>query len=282
MKRFGKIYQVAKKERIIVLKTNKRLEYFHLTNKCMKDFKIYLEQKPYVIMMTEEEKTKAGHVKCRKVKYFEKIMSAAHYQTKVFYDLNDVKEGIKRIINRKENRLFLDLEFSLPLAQSRISSEIIQYGLVLENRKGEVVYSAESLLLPRNPKALNAKTLLFLSKTLSDFSSAATYAEFYVLMQEIMKTYHPRIYAWGENDILMLEKSFKQNNLPPLPVRKKYINLMLQVKNYYSLEQEGGLFKTYQELAKSADVNQMHDALEDSVIERKIFKLFQKEINKEI
>ena len=42
MKVYGKVHEVLKKERIISIEMQSRLEYFHMTNKNMKDFKSYL------------------------------------------------------------------------------------------------------------------------------------------------------------------------------------------------------------------------------------------------
>ena len=41
MKVYGKVHEVLKKERIISIEMQSRLEYFHMTNKNMKDFKSY-------------------------------------------------------------------------------------------------------------------------------------------------------------------------------------------------------------------------------------------------
>jgi hypothetical protein len=40
MRVYGKIHQVLKRERIISIVINSKLEYFHMTNKYMKDFKL--------------------------------------------------------------------------------------------------------------------------------------------------------------------------------------------------------------------------------------------------
>ena len=42
-----------------------------------------------------------------------------------------------------------------------------------------------------------------------------------------------------------------------------------------------GLFNTYKEMTNGENEEQIHDALEDAMIEREIFHLFKKEINKE-
>ena len=52
------------------------------------------------------------------------------------------------------------------------------------------------------------------------------------------------------------------------------------IKNYYSYKQEKGLFATYQEMTNTEETDQVHDALEDALIEREIFYLFKRDINK--
>ena len=51
------------------------------------------------------------------------------------------------------------------------------------------------------------------------------------------------------------------------------------IKNYYRYKQEKGLFSTYQEMTNTEETSQIHDALEDALIEREIFYIFKKEIN---
>ena len=51
------------------------------------------------------------------------------------------------------------------------------------------------------------------------------------------------------------------------------------IKNYYSYKQEKGLFATYQEMTNTTKIDQIHDALEDTIIEREIFHLFKNSFN---
>lgn len=281
MKIYGKIHEVLKRERIISIVINSKLEYFHMTNKFMKDFKLYLFKKPYVFMEVKDEYIIHNYHKCREIDHFIKIVLPTRKGNEIFYDISVIQDGVKALINRPQKRLFIDLEFSLFSPLSKGASEIVQYGLVLEDEEGNVILEDASLVKPFNQKALNIKTLLFLSRTLEDFEGACDYIEFYQLLRNIIEQYDPKIYAWGQNDILALENSFKVNHLKPLDIRNRYINLMHVIKNYYSYKQEKGLFATYQEMTNSAETDQIHDAFEDAVIERKIFNIFKKEINEE-
>lgn len=280
MKVYGKVHEVLKRERLISIEIDTRLEFFHMTNKNMKDFKTYLFQKPYVFMEVNDEYIIHSYHRCREIDHFLKISKPTRRGTQVFFDMAVIQEGVKELINRPENRLFIDLEFSLVSPLSKGACEIVQYGFVLEDKDGNVILKDASLVRPCNPNALNVKTLLFLSRTLEDFDNACSYIEFYQLMASIIEQYDPKIFAWGNNDILTMESSFKINHLKPLNIRKRYINLMKVIKNYYSYKQEKGLFSTYQEMTKSPETDQIHDAFEDADIERRIFHLFQEEINK--
>ncbi len=280
MKIYGKIHQVLKRERIISIVINGRLEYFHMTNKFMKDFKMYLFKKPYVFIDVQEQYNIYSYHRCREINHFIKVVLPTRKGNEIFYDISVIQDGVKALINRPQNRLFIDLEFSLVSPLSRGASEIVQYGLILEDYEGNVLLEQSALVKPNNKKALNIKTLLFLSRSLEDFEQAIDYIEFYQLLSNIIEQYNPKIFAWGQNDILALENSFKVNHLKPLDIRNRYINLMHVIKNYYSYKQEKGLFATYQEMTNGEQTSQIHDALEDTVIEREIFHLFKKEINK--
>ena len=234
MKIYGKIHQILKRERIISIVINSKLEYFHMTNRFMKDFKIYLFKKPYVFMEVNEEYVVHNYHKCREIDHFIKIVLPTRRGNEVFYDVSIIQDGVKSLINKPQNRLFIDLEFSMVSPLSRGASEIVQYGFILEDKDGNIIMEDSSLVNPQNKKALNIKTLLFLSRTLEDFESACEYIEFYQLLDNIIKEYDPKIYAWGQNDILALESSFKVNHLKPLDIRNRYINLMHVIKNYYS------------------------------------------------
>lgn len=280
MKVYGKVHEVLKKERIISIVIQSRLEYFHMTNKNMKDFKAYLFKKPYVFIDVLEDYVVHSSHKCREIDHFIKIVLPTRRGNEVFYDISIIQEGVKNLINQPQNRLFIDLEFSLVSPLSRGASEIVQYGIVLEDADGKVIFEDASLVMPMNKKALNVKTLLFLSRSLDDFDEACSYIEFYQLIKRLIDQYNPKIIAWGKNDILTMENSFKINHLKPLDIRNRYMNLMQIIKNYYSYKQEKGLFATYQEMTNVEEEDQIHDALEDAVIERKIFHLFKEEINK--
>ena len=177
--------------------------------------------------------------------------------------------------------MFLDLEFTLPSSNSYHTLEIVQYGLVVEDKDGNVILEDSSLIKPLRRSALNNRTLKFLSLEYKDFNNACSYIEFYQLLESCIKNYDVKIICWGRNDILALEQSFKLYHLRPLDIRNRYMNLMQIIKNYYNHKQELGLFNTYQELTNTEETTQTHNAFEDAMITREIFHIFKRRINED-
>lgn len=278
MKVYGKVYKVLKKERLISIIVNNKLEFYHMTNKNMKEFKAYLYKTPYVSFDCSDIKTQYDQYRVYEINYFEKILVPSRSRSKVYYDLNIIRDGLRQIINKPINRLFLDLEFSLP-SYGNSHIEILQYGMIVEDHQGNIILEKSSLLKPLRKNSLNQRTLNFLNLEYKDFNDAPSYIEFYQLLQKAIKDYDVKIIAWGKNDILALEQSFKTNHLQPLDVRSRYINLMQIIKNFYNQKQEIGLFATYQEFSNQEPTVQSHNAFEDATIAREIFHIFKSKIN---
>lgn len=279
MKAYGKIVDIDYHQRYIVINHQDRKRFYYLSKKLINDYKNYLYQKPYVVMDISEKLTRLQGFIAHEVNHFIKIFVPHRYKHITYYHLANIQKEIRALINKPSYKLFLDLEFSLPGNNGRPSSEIVQYGMVLEDPKGEIIFEESSLLRPYQDKALNTRTLLFLSRIYSDFNDAPSYIEFYQSLERCIRDYDVKIIAWGVGDIMAMQKSFKFNHLMPLPLRGRYINLMQVIKNYYNERQEKGLFNTYQEYTKQPLSIQAHDAMEDAKIAREIYHLFKAEIN---
>ena len=280
MRVYGKVYNVNRKERLISIIIKNRLLSFHMTNKNMRDFKTYLNKLPYVFLNVFDEKIKANGRVYYEINYFIKIIVPRINRSDIYYDLSMIQKGVKSLLNREQKRLFLDLEFTLPNNSHQVP-EIIQYGMVVEDEEGNVMFEDSSLIRPNRKSSINIRTLKFLSLEYKDFKKACSYIEFYQLLEKWINEYDVKIIAWGKNDILTLEKSFKINHLKPLDIRNRYMNLMQIMKNYYNSKQEMGLFNTYQELTDSEEVVQSHNAFEDAIVMRDIYHIFKIKINNE-
>ena len=281
MKVYGKVYKILRKERLISIIINNRLQYFHMTNKNMKDFKNYLYKKPYVFLSCEDQSIKVNGYKANEIEYFIKIIVPRPKRSNIYYDISMIRRGVKSLINKPEAKMFLDLEFSLPASSGYHVLEIIQYGLVVEDKDGNIILEDTSLIKPLRRSALNNRTLKFLSLEYKDFNNACSYIEFYQLLESCIRDYDVKIICWGKNDILALEQSFKLYHLRSLDIRNRYMNLMQIMKNYYNYKQEMGLFNTYQEIAQVEETVQTHNAFEDAMIAREIYHIFKKRINED-
>lgn len=280
MKVYGKVYSVNRKERLISMIINKRLMSFHMTNKNMRDFKSYLDKMPYVFLDIFDEKIKNNGKIYFEINYFIKIVVPRLIRSDVYYDLSMIRKGVKSLLNREQTKMFLDLEFTLPYSSHQLP-EIVQYGLVIEDINNDVIFEDTCLVKPTKKSSLNKRTLKFLSLEYKDFDNACSYIEFYQMLERLIYEHDVKIIAWGKNDILTLEKSFKINHLKPLDIRNRYMNLMQIMKNYYNNKQEMGLFSTYKELTNAEAIHQSHNAFEDALIMREIFHIFRKNINNE-
>ncbi|MGD9605400.1 MAG: hypothetical protein AB7V00_04530 [Bacilli bacterium] len=277
---YGKVIATNPKDRIIKLLCTNKMCYLHLTRRQFKDYGVYFYQSPYVFITVGEQRKLYGNQLCYDVSYFRKIVKGTRTQKETYYNIEVIRQGLKQLLGKTKNKLFLDLEFSLPSYYQTMMHipEILQYGIVIENEKNQIVFQDGSLVKPLRKFAINNRTLKFLSKTNEQFDGAKSYIEFYQLLEKCINDYNPKVIAWGKNDILTMEQSFRLNHLKPLEVRSRYINLMQVIKNYYNTSTDLGLFSTYQDMSKQVLDEQQHDAMEDALLAREIYHLFSQKI----
>lgn len=284
MKIYGKILKTYHKERIIKVLTRKKIYYLYMSRKFFKDFGPYFYMKPYIFVNIKEEKKQYGSFYAYEIISFNKVIESRKRERKVYYDIETIRKGVRRVISNNIYKLFLDLEFSLPsYFQTKAHvPEIVQYGMVLEDPEGNIILEDGNLVKPLKSYSLNLRTYKFLNKTKEDFESACSYIEFYQSLERIIVEYDVKIIAWGRNDILTMEKSFEINKLKPLDIRNRYINLMQVVKNYYNYKADLGLFSTYEEMSGIQPERQTHDALEDALLTREIYRIFRQIVESEV
>ncbi len=283
----GRIVETIAKERVVKLLSSDSIIYLYFQRKDFKEFGPYFFDKPYVFVEVSDKRKNIGGVMTREVIRFQRIVQPSYYtfktKRKIYYDIEAIKKGVKTLINKPHNKLFIDLEFTMPAYYQTMPhvQEIIQYGIVVEDKKGNIVFEDSSLVRPKKPYNLNGRTLKFLSRKRGDFEIACSYREFYDVLKTCIKKYNPKVYAWGRSDILAIEQSFSINKMPPIDIKSRHINLMHVIKNYYNLKDEMGLFQTYEEMAEMDLAPQQHDALEDAMVTREIFRMFKDKINQE-
>lgn len=280
MKVYGKIVKTLPKERIIKVLSKKKIHYFYMSRKLFKDFGPYFYYNPYIFVNVSAEKKQYGDYHCHEIDSFNKIVQSTKRDKVVYYNLAAIRKGVRNLLLKTKNKLFLDLEYSLPPYYQSFShvAEIIQYGIVVEDESGNIIFEDGSLVKPQKRYSLNRRTLKFIGKKREDFNGACDYKEFYNLLKWCIEKYDAKIIAWGRNDILALENSFKINRINDLDIRNRYINFMQVMKNYYNIKIDLGLFNTYQELSGVEMEEQKHDALEDAMLVREIYRIFKEKV----
>ncbi len=278
---YGKVLSVQPKTRFIKLIYKNRLYNIYLATGTFKEYGPYFYDEPYVVLRLEKKPKMIRKTLCYEVRKFIKIANYSFRRNQVLFNIRLVREDIRNFINKQENKIFIDLEFSLPSSFSSIRhcAEIVQYGIIVENKDGKIAFQDSSLVKPLRPAALNNRTLKFLSKSIEDFNEACSYIEFYQLLESIIEKYDAKIYAWGRNDLFTMEKSFSINHISKLDIRKRYINLMNLIKTFANTKQDLGLFNTYEKYTGQELKKQTHDALEDAYLAREIFRIFKEKVN---
>jgi sporulation inhibitor KapD len=280
MKVYGKIVKTLPKERIIKVLGQNKIHYLYMSRKFFKDFGPYFYYNPYVFVNVSAEKKQFGDYHCQEIDSFNKIVQSTKREKIVYYNLDAIKKGVRNLLLNTKNKMFLDLEYSLPPYYQTFNhvAEIVQYGIVIEDENGNIVFEDGALVKPQKKYALNRRTLKFINRKAEDSDNACTYGEFYNLIKWCIAKYDVKIIAWGRNDILALENSFKINRINDLDIRNRYVNFMQVIKNYYNIKTDLGLFNTYQEISGVVMEPQKHDALEDAMLVREIYRIFKEKV----
>lgn len=282
----GKIRKIHTEDRVFEMLIKGKIEFFYLSRSQMKKFNMYLQPGLFVYFVCKKEAVVHSKFKAYEVINFTKMVSIKGNRRTVYFDINTIKKGVASILNRKTNKMFLDMEFTMPSydfsGEKPFVSEIIQYGVLIENEEGQVVLSESSLVKPTDSSGLNARTFNFLNLQKEDFSKAMTYKAFYKKLKKYMDKYQPMIYVWGKNDIITLDSFYKMHDLEPVTSRKNFVNLMQLMKNYLGQKADIGLFNALTFLDPTFDESQDHDALEDAFVTCKIHHLFKDRVNEEI
>ena len=110
----GRIRNVYIEDRIFEIYYKKRIYHFHLTRSQMKKFEPYLQDGLYVFFKAFDESKKYGRYMAYDVINFIKLVRHVGRKTIVYYDIQTIKEGVRKLLKKDGYRLFLDLEFTMP------------------------------------------------------------------------------------------------------------------------------------------------------------------------
>lgn len=280
----GKIRNIDLEQRVFSIASKKKLNFYYLSNSLMKKFQPYMQEGLLVYLKAFDTTRIVGRVSAYEVINFVKIDRIVRNRHNVYYDIATIRQGVKTLINKDSYRLFLDLEFTMPgykpTEKNSFYSEIVQYGLHLEDSKGAVIESLSGLIRPKCSCGVNERTCSFIHVSKEKIQKAPGHLDFYNAFSDLLLLYQPVIVVWGKNDYLMLNNFYKQHNLKPLTDRKNFVNLMQILKNYYGKKEDIGLYNAFGLFGEDTPrKEQDHDALHDAFATAMIYHLFEKEVN---
>ena len=283
MQLIGNIYKVDISNKLIAIKTYNKLNYFYFQNSHLQVFKRYLYEGVYIILEYDEDKIfKKNNINAYLVNYVNEIYSMSIYKKIKYYDKEEINGSLSKFLSSLGNIMFLDLEMTMPsygFHGTSFQSEIVQAGFLLLDNNGEEITRYSKYIKPVVHKELSNRVLKFLNLDIMEFKSKAiTYNEFYEDFKEILDIYHPAIIVYGKNDSITLNSSYKINKVRSLEKLTRFINLSKIIKNYYELRNDPGLFKLYQ-IYYNNDNLQVHDAFNDCMVTKEVFKAFKDDVN---
>lgn len=271
------------KNAVITCIVDNRYVHFYLTNSIRRRFGDLLEAGNFIEFKPDFKITKIiDNKKCYRVNHFIRILKPTHRTTKTVYNMEHFREKIIEKLTKDNYYLFLDLEMTMPpyYPVKNFQSEIIQVGYYLTDEFLNVIKEKDYYLSPTKFKTVSKRTLKFLNIKKEFIKNPHPYKYFYDDLGKIMKEYDPKIITWGKNDYLAIRDSFKLNKEKPNIFKRNFINLLNEIKKYYNLFDDVGLFKTYEIYYGEAPV-QNHDALSDAYALLKIYEAFISNKNKE-
>ena len=161
---FGAIHGVIESERIIAIKTKKKINFYYMSKGMFRNFMMYFEHGIYIFLGVSNRKRKYKGYIVQNVIKIDKVLAPNKNKPKIYYDISIIKTGIKSIVNESTNKLFLDFEMSMPPYQNyqNFISEIIQVGYVLTDEKGKVLEEFSSYIKPQFFPQISRRTIKFL------------------------------------------------------------------------------------------------------------------------
>ena len=109
----GRVVETLPKERVVKLLSSDSIIYLYLQRKDFKEYGPYFFDKPYLFVEVSDDKKLINNVMTREVLKFRRIVQPSYYsfktQRKIFYDSEAIKKGVRELINKPHNKLFIDL-----------------------------------------------------------------------------------------------------------------------------------------------------------------------------
>lgn len=281
---YGKLHGVIDSKRLIAIKVKRTVKYYYMSKGMFKNFMIYFQEGIYVfITVQKKSRVYKGHT-VNNVISIDKVLSPDKKNPKIYYDISIIKSGVKKIVNKKRNKLFIDFEMSMPpyTNYKTFKSEIIQVGYVLVDKFGFEIERYSSYIKPKLHPEISKRTIKFLHINQENIDSGIDYKEFYMKFVKLNHDYNPMVFVWGKNDQLELNKMNRLHHLKSLNRNTQFIDLLMLHKTYYRLQNDLGLFRAYNIYSDIDLSNQKHDALEDAFVTWKTFDYFKMVCNNKL
>lgn len=278
----GIIHMIELDQKVIGIKTYKKINFFYFQNSQMATFKRYLYQQNWIDVEYDETKiSRKGQYLAYKIDFIYEILAIGKFDKVTYYDKQQLNKSLLSFLNNveKEAMMFLDLEMTMPSYSYKgkgFITEVIQAGLEIIKDK-QVVYKYSEYIKPIK-STITKRAEDFLNISQEDFyQKAIKYETFYNDFNQMLYHYNPFIIIYGKNDQLVLNNSYRIHSVKSLEDRTRYINLCQLIKNFYELRNDPGLFKIYQ-IYYHIDENQIHDALDDATVTYEVFKAFKEDV----
>jgi len=280
----GMLHGVLESKRIIAIKKKRTVHFYYMSKGMFRNFMMYFTPGMYVFITVKDKKRIHKGFLVQNVVSIEKVLKPDKNKPIIYYDISIIKSGIKRIVNEERNRLFIDFEMSMPPYTNYESfvSEIIQVGYVLTDEKGKKIEEYKSYIKPTLFPELSKRALKFLHITQADVDGGMPYKTFYQKFNQMIRKYNPVVYVWGSNDQLELSKMNRIYKLRNFTRRIRFINLLNLHKIYYGLKNDMGLFNAFNLYSDMNLDSQMHDAMEDALVTKKVFDYFKMVCNNQL
>lgn len=250
-----------------------RKTYFYLTSRLNKIFLNSLRKGLLVDFEIGKNKRRINAKICYQVAYFNKITDLKTKRD--LYNHSKLKSDMLKFLEKNEHYLFIDFEMTLPkYRQKNFKVEILQYGYLLVNKKGETIIENDNYLKTIIQYPPSSRTLRFLSIDKDEYiNNHILFKDFYLELKEILETYNPKIVVWGKNDILSLDIAYDIHRLAPITKREDFVDLLKLHRDYFNLANDLGLFKAYETYSLKRE-EQVHDATYDAKVTKKVFDSF--------
>ena len=256
--------------------------FFYLQKNMAKKYGKYLDKGVKVVFNASDDLEIHHDVPSYLVTDFVMISKVLNNGKKVVYfDANIIKKGIKTVVNKNKNKMFIDFEMNMQEYHGidGFVQEIVEAGFVLTDNSGAIRKYYHHYIKPVKFKKITKRTKDFLGYNDNTFDEAITFTDFYNDMKAINEKYHPDIYVWGKSDVSQYMKCEDISKLPHLNLN--FINLLQLHINYFNLKTSPGLFNTWEKYYNKDLQKQAHSSIEDAEVTKDIFFKFRERVNKD-